>query len=174
MDEIDHAVAALKRHLEAATTDPEIAAVPLLVERIERFAPLLVPERPEADELGRVVQSLIIARAYLCELANDPRLTEADRARAQELEVVFAGVRVDDDASERTMRDIPWTKQGQARKAAKARGAGSPTRKAVEWALAALERGEHEHKSSAALAAALLFGANVDSVLRALRPSKLR
>jgi hypothetical protein len=45
MDEIDRAIAALMQHLEAAITDPEIAGVPLLAERIKRFTPLLVPER---------------------------------------------------------------------------------------------------------------------------------
>jgi hypothetical protein len=167
MDELDRAVAALKRHLEAAIAAQEISAVPLLVERIKRFTPLLVPERPEADELGRAVQSLSIARAYLCELANDPRLTEADRARAQELEVIFAGVRVDDDASERTMRDLPWTAKGSARRAADSRWRNNPTRDALVSALDAVAKGST--KSAAARAAAERFGVSYETIRKALQ-----
>jgi hypothetical protein len=176
MDEIDRANAALKRYIEAAITDPEIAAIPLLVERIKRFAPLLVPERGADSDDGvmAVAESLAALQGYCDEALTDPRILEIDRQKLRDALVVVLGFGIDDDGKERTPADLPWTKQGQARRAAKARGAGSPTSKAVAWALDALERGEYPSKNTAAAAAALLFGANVDSVLRALRPSKLR
>jgi hypothetical protein len=164
---IDAALEALRRHLHAAAADPEIAAVPALAERIKRFTPLLVPERPEADELGRAVQSIIIARAYLCELANDPRLTEADRARAQELEIIFAGVRFDDEASERTMRDLPWTSKGSARRAADSRWRNKPTRAAEVSALDAVAKGST--KNAAARDVAERFGVNYETIRKRLQ-----
>jgi hypothetical protein len=178
MDEIDRAIAALKRHIEAATTDPEIAAIPPLVERIKRFAPLLVPERETSTgngaALAAAVESLVTLGRYCNEATADPRVLEIDRQRLRDALLLVFGSDVDDDGELRTPADLPWTKQGQARKAAKSRWAGNRTREAVTWARAAIERREYPSKNAAALAAASLFDVSADSIRKALKTPKLR
>jgi hypothetical protein len=176
MAEIDRAIAALKRHIEAAITDPEIAAVPLLVERIKRFAPLLVPERgaDSNDGVMTAVESLAALQGHCHEALTDPRISEIDRQRLRDALLLVFGSDVDDDGELRTPADLPWTKQGQARKAAKSRWAGNRTREAVTWARAAIERREYPSKNAAALAAASLFDVSADSIRKALKTPKLR
>jgi hypothetical protein len=181
MAEIDRAIAALKRHIEAAITDPEIAAVPLLVERIKRFAPLLVPEREIEISTGKngaalsaAVESLVTLERYCNEATADPRVSEIARQRLRDALLLVFGSDVDDDGELRTPADLPWTKQGQARKAAESRWASNRTSEAVTWARAAIERREYPSKNAAALAAASLFEVSADSVRKALKTPKLR
>jgi hypothetical protein len=177
MDEIDHAIAALKRYIEAAITDPEIAAIPLLVDRIKRFAPLLVPERgaDSNDGVMAAVESLTALQRYCDEALTDPRILEIHRQKLRDALVLVFGFAVDDDGRERTPADLPWTKQGQAKKAAKSRWAGNHTSEAVAWARDALGRGEYQNnKSAAARAAASRFDVLAEAVRDALKPSKLR
>jgi hypothetical protein len=171
MAEIDRAIAALKRYIEAAITDPEIAAIPLLVERIKRFAPLLVPERGanSNDGVMAAVESLTALRRYSDEALTDPRILEIHRQKLRDALVVVFGFDVDDDGKERTPADLPWTKAGQAKKAAKSRWDGNRTSEAAAWACAAFERGEYPSKNAAAAAAASEFGVSYDSVRKALK-----
>ena len=176
MAEIDRAIAALKRYLQAAITDPEIAAIPLLVERIKRFTPLLVPERgnDSIDGVMAAAESLIALERYCNEATADPRVSEIDRQRLRDALLLVFGFGVDDDGELRTPADLPWTKQGQAKEAAKSRWANNRTSEAVTWARAALERREYPSKNAAALAAASLFEVSADSVRKALKIPKLR
>lgn len=175
MDEIDRAVAALKRYIEAAITDPEIAAIPLLVERIKRFAPLLVPERETStDGVMAAVESLAALQGYCNEALTDPRILEIHRQRLRDALVVVFGFEIGDDGQERTPADLPWTRHGQARKAAESRWASNRTSEAVTWARAAFECGEFPSKNAAALAAASLFEVSADSIRKALKTPKLR
>jgi hypothetical protein len=178
MDEIDHAIAALKRYIEAAITDPEIAAIPLLVDRIKRFAPLLVPERETSTgngaALAAAVESSITLQRYCDEALTDPRILEIHRQRLRDALVVVFGYEIGDDGQERTPADLPWTKQGQAKEAAKSRWASNRTSEAVTWARAAIERREYPSKNAAALAAASLFEVSADSVRKALKTPRPR
>jgi hypothetical protein len=171
MDEIDRAIAALKRYIEAAITDPEIAAIPLLVERIKRFAPLLVPERgvDSTDGVMAAVESLTALQGYCDEALTDPRILEIHRQRLRDALVVVFGYEIGDDGQERTPADLPWTKAGQAKKAAKSRWDGNRTSEAAAWALDAFERGEYPSKNAVAAAAASKFGVSFDSVRKALK-----
>jgi UDP-N-acetylmuramyl tripeptide synthase len=177
MDEIDRAIAALKRHIEAATTDPEIAAVPLLVERIKRFALLLVPERGadnDSTALAAAVESLVTLHGYCNEATADPRVLEIHRRMLRDALVVVFGSTIGDDGQERTLADLPWTKQGQAKKAAESRWAGNHTREAVAWARDAIKSGEFPSRNAAAAAAALKFGAPYESIRKALKTPRPR
>jgi hypothetical protein len=115
MDKIDRAIAALKRYIEAAITDPEIAAIPLLVERIKRFAPLLVPERgaDSNDGVMAAVESLAALQGHCNEALADPRISEIDRQRLRDVLLLVFGFDIDDDGRERTPAvpaRIVWTR----------------------------------------------------------------
>lgn len=175
MDEIDRAIAALKRYIEAAITDPEIAAIPLLVERIKRFAPLLVPERETStDGVMAAVESLAALQGYCNEALTDPRILEIHRQKLRDALLLVFGFDVDEDGRERTPADLPWTTQGQAQKAAKSRWAGNRTSEAAAWARAAFERREFPSRNAAAAAAASEFGVSFDSVRKALKTPRPR
>jgi hypothetical protein len=169
MDEIDRAIAALKRHLEAAIADPEISAVPALAERIRRFEPLLVPERgtDSNDGVMAAVESLVTLERYFREALSDPRISEIDRQKLRDALVVVFGFDVDDDASERTLRDLPWTAKGSARRAADSRWRNNPTRDALDSALDAVAKGST--KSAAARAAAERFGVPYETIRKRLQ-----
>jgi hypothetical protein len=175
MDEIDRAIAALKRYIEAAITDPEIAAIPFLVERIKRFAPLLVPEQETStDGVMAAVESLAALHGYCNEALTDPRILEIHRQKLRDALLLVFGFDVDEDGRERTPADLPWTKQGQAKKAAKSRWASNRTSEAAAWARAAFESREYPSKNAAAAAAASEFGVPFETIRDALKPSKLR